>query len=363
MKKVINFESSKNRNAVLRAIQQLYPEDRYPKNIFPDLATVLMHHFLKQIKEHPNEQALYQDSDNPEPIESLAQERLSFRILLEQFPQTVVLMYRTCIKKFVQYKHPHNDEWEDLFQEVMTRLISDKIHRIREKFDFSYISDANNEEGIKKSSFTSYFMVTVRNIYMDIVRERNVRPLTRGGVLSLEDTDEIYEEKNMLNQLVIDEEFKKLRMLLMLYYRSQPRIELFLKLKCRLPLDHLEIQRCFPQCNDEDIHILTQDFKGIRDKKMFDTVVPIFNRNEGRENKSDTLRKWISIKVDEMVAHLNKTHPSNVYTGKNILDFFTLYFERIQNPGKESPLPEASFTQTLIQPEGTAGGNQWKQRI
>ncbi|UCH92532.1 MAG: hypothetical protein JSV88_19860, partial [Candidatus Aminicenantes bacterium] len=58
-------------------------------------------------------------------------------------------------------------------------------------------------------------------------------------------------------------------------------------------------------------------------------------------NKSDTLRKWVSIKVDEITAHLNRTHGCDVYNSKNFVDFVTLYYERfnvnetkaIGNPG------------------------------
>lgn len=331
-----DFKANRNRSIVLRFIcHQLYPETEFPKNLFPDLPSVLFDCFTEAIRSRGDLLEVYQHSTEKARIETLAREILVFRNLLENFPQTVVLMYRTYIKKFIKYRHPNTDEWEDIFQEVITRLISGKIYRIREKFDFSYNSGSQNSEGgeekvygKKISFFTSYLMVTVRNIYMDIIRERRVRPLTAGELQPMDDSIDIYEDKQMLSKLVIDEEFQRFQTILALYYKSRPRLELCLKLKCRIPLNKNDIHQCFPGCSSEELNTLEQDFTGLRDKKLFDIVTPVFNRNESTENKSDTLRKWVSIKVDEITAHLNQTHGCQVYNSKNFVDFVSLYYQR-----------------------------------
>jgi hypothetical protein len=203
-------------------------------------------------------------------------------------------------------------------------------------------SAEDDGNGKKISFFTSYLMVTVRNIYMDIIRERKVRPLTSGEFQSMDETIDVYEDKQMLSRLVINEEFQRFRTLLALYYKSRARLELCLKLKCRVPLTENDIHQCFPRCSWDEFKTLDQDFKGLRDKKLFDIVAPVFNRNERTENKSDTLRKWVSIKVDEITAHLNQSHGCEVYNVKNFVDFVSLYYERnnvnhvkaIRNPGQ-----------------------------
>jgi DNA-directed RNA polymerase specialized sigma24 family protein len=352
MKGIIRFDfkANKNRSIVLRLIrQQLYPDKEFPKNLFPDLASVLFNCFIDVVQSREDLQKVYRQSMETARLEKLVHDILVFKNLLENHPQTVVLMYRTYIKKFIRYRHPHTDEWEDIFQEVMTRLISGKIYRIREKFDFSYqyqdsASPTDYDPGKEKkvSFFTSYLMVTVRNIYMDIIRERKVRPLTSGEFQTMDETIDVYEDKQMWSKLVINEEFQRFRTVLALYYKSRPRLELCLKLKCRVPLTERDIHLCFPRCSRGDFETLEQDFKTVRDKKMFDIVVPIFNRNERTENKSDTLRKWVSTKVDEITAHLNHTHGCEVYNSKNFVDFVSLYYQRnnddqiksTRNPGQ-----------------------------
>ena len=334
-----DFRGSRNRNVVLQLIaDELYPVKEFPRNLFPDLPAVLFKRFTEVLHTRKDLRESYQHTTDKEPIETMARDILVFRNLLDSSPQTVVLLYRTYIKKFIKYKHNNADEWEDIFQEVITRLIAGKIQRIREKFDFSY----QYRDFSQKSFFTSYLMVSVRNIYMDILRERRVRPLTSGEIQPMDESIDIYEDEHMLDRLVIDEEFHKLETVLSLYYKSRPRLELCLKLKCRVPLTGTDIRECFPSCSPVDVKILDQDFKNTKDKKLFDTVVPVFNRYEGTENKSDTLRKWVSIKVDEVTSHLNHTHGIDVYNSKNVVDFITLYYERFNlvetgakgNPGQ-----------------------------
>ncbi len=65
----------------------------------------------------------------------------------------------------------------------------------------------------------------------------------------------------------------------------------------------------------------------MKDKTVFDTVTPVLNKYEGIGNQGDTIRKWISVKVDEIASHLNRTHQFSVYTSKNLVDFITLYYE------------------------------------
>ncbi|MCP4221027.1 MAG: hypothetical protein GY765_40735 [bacterium] len=130
----------------------------------------------------------------------------------------------------------------------------------------------------------------------------------------------------MLNKMVINEELARLQTILILYYKTRSKLELCLKLKYRLPVTRQDISGCFPDCSDEFINILTSDYKLIRDKQLFENILAVFNHYEGRGNKSDTLRKWINVKVDEIIGHLNRSHNCTVYDNKNFADFIALYY-------------------------------------
>jgi hypothetical protein len=304
-KKKKDSDSKENRDIVTETITQLYPEDTFPKKIFPDLRLILYDFFIKTVH-------------SKEDLRESAIRILSFRNLLNEHPQTIVLLYRRCIEKFIYYKHGKVDEREDILQEVITRLMEDKIYKIRARYDFN----------LKKlSTFTSYLMVTIRNIYIDIIRERNIRPLTAG---ELQPVDKLFngdDSERMMNKLLIEEELLKLHTIMKLYYRSRPKLELCLKLKFRIPLGKEDTDRCFPKCSAVEAETLTQDFKLVKDKTMFEKIIGIFNTHEDKQSKSDTVRKWIFLKIDEIISHLNRTHGAGVYNRKNVGELVFLYYQ------------------------------------
>ncbi len=307
-------------------IKELYPAEKYPKNLFPDIHLLLFNLFLEAAKTRRDLPELYRQykktaapgSKKKQKWAAAGEEILGFKNLLINHPRTVVMMYRKYIERFIFYKHGSQDEREDVFQEVITRLIEDKIYKIREKYDFKTKNF---------STFTSYLLVTVRNIYIDIIRERNIRPLTAG---ELEPADNLFDgDKNgdMMNKLLIDEELLKLRTIIKMYYRIRPKLELCLKLKYRIPVEKDDTRSCFPNCSRTDEETLTRDFKRVKDKTMFENVVGVFNLHEGRHSQSDTIRKWVFVKIDEIVSHLNRTHNAVVYNRKNVGELVLLYYQ------------------------------------
>lgn len=312
---------SNQRQTIMEIItSELYPEETFPAKYFPNIHTLLFNLFIEIIKPQDELWKLYNSGQESIRIKETVRQTLSFRNILKNHPRTVVLIYREYIKKFLIFKNAHADpaEREDIFQEILVRLIEDKIYKIREKYDFNFH---------KISSFTSYFMVTVRNIYIDIIRERNVRPLTAGGVQEIDDVADLHGDKKMIDRLLINEELTKLQTILVLYYKIRARLELCLKFKYRIPVTRQDIEKCFPKCREEDIKTLTQDFTAAKDKRVFEKILSVFNYHEARVNKSDTLRKWVNVKVDEIIMHLNRTHGARIYNNKNFADFVALYYQ------------------------------------
>ncbi len=319
---------SHRRTVMLVLTEELYPEEKFPKKNFPNVHPLLMEHFTDAIKDDKKLWNHYSSGKDTESFKQIVRETLDFPVLLQKSPQVVVLMYQKYIGRFISFKHNRQDELDDILQEVITRLIEDKIYKIRDKYDFNFK---------KISTFTSYLMVTVRNIYIDIMRERKVRPLTGGEVQELEEVPDLTGEKMIINRLLLRDELAKLKTILVMYYKTRPRLELCLKLKYRLPVSSFDVKSCFPQCTEDDVGTLTQDFKRIRDKRLFEHILTVFNQHEGRDNKSDTLRKWVNVKVDEIISHLNRTHGHNAYNSKNFADFVSFYFDD-HLPGDNGPL-------------------------
>jgi hypothetical protein len=297
---------------------QLYPANVFPRTLFPDLDQILLKHFTDFLKANTNRRNSFQLSRNDEELKEMINDILCFESILGDYPQIIILIYRRLISRYIYSKHMIFHEREDILQEVITRLLSNKMGKIQELYDFKFK---------KNPSFTSYFMVTVRNIYIDIIREGKNKMLS---TVNLDDIRQPLPETNLeftSNKLFIEEELTKLYFIFRMYYKSQPKIELCLKIKFRIPMTPDDILKYFPHCSADDINQLSQDFRFKKDKRVFESIIGIFNRNEGKQNKSDTLRKWITVKIDEIILHLNRTHNDQVYNQKNIPDLVNLYYQ------------------------------------
>ncbi len=295
-------------------IDHLYPVERFSRSMFPDIYEVLRDLFFRrfQVPAHSGGAA---DEDI---VRDQALRILDFKNLLADNPHTVVLLYRYSIEKFIKMKYSLREEAEDMVQEVLARLLNKKMDRIREKYDFNYQ---------EMPSFKSYLMVTVRNICIDIIRERNARLLTAGGLEPIDDIMDAQGHKDVSRRLLIEEELSFFGTLLDMYFQVKPKLELCLKLKFRAQVQRDVLLRDFPGLDDNSIAVLTADYRLVKDKKMFARVNDVFNQLEQKKKKSDSLRKWIDVKVDELLAHLNNSHRAPLYDVEKFADLVRFYYQ------------------------------------
>jgi len=310
MAKRIDFPGStisdQNRAILSEVIDGLlYPPAIYNRSLFPDLHECLTHHFLTEIRSRPARWKLFKDVGKRSAIAKLATEVLAPQRLLERHPEMIVLIHRRCIERFVAYKHHYAGERTDIVQEIIARLLERTMHKIRERFDFRHGP---------APSLTSYLLVCVRNLYMDLLREAKSRDMR--GTESLDSGMRCVVERGAtpFETLAMEEESEKLDAILALYDRSRKKVELSLKIKFRLRITEMEALRCFPGLAAEELAVLTRDFTQTTDQQVFSIIVPVFNRHEEKTNASDSLRKWIHIKAEEIVAHLNRLHAAEVYS-------------------------------------------------
>jgi hypothetical protein len=146
----------------------------------------------------------------------------------------------------------------------------------------------------------------------------------------LEDIRElgIGEDSPPIGRLIVEEELLKLHAILKMFYRSTAKIEVCLKLKYRIRLSRQDILRSFPGCTEDEIEILSASYQRWRDRTIFKEIVNVFNRLQGKSNQGDTLRKWLDLKIDEIIGQLNRTHGRQVYNSKNFGDLLILYYQR-----------------------------------
>lgn len=296
--------------------QDLYPQDLYPRHLFPGLESVLRGLFQDEWDRNPGFRSGLAAADEARAAEMIAA-ALGLPAVLVCHPRVLVTIYQPLITGFIQRLHRRREESQDIVQEILTRLLAGKLAKIQRNFDANFK---------QTPSFTSYFMVCVRNMYVDIVRE--------GGNLLMKRDDvplRVLEREPIGRQACptafLDEEFAKLRIILQLHPASQARIVLCLKLKCRCAVTDADIRHCFPSCSADDLLRLRADFRHMKDRDMYRAIVGVFNRNEPRPVQADTLRKWVESKTNLLITHMNRLHQAVVYDSENVMDLLALFFK------------------------------------
>ncbi len=302
----------KRSNQIKKIIdERLYPPDKFPRSLFPDLVQILTDLCKKK------------GVGTSGRLEETVIKYVSLKSLLYKEPGTLTVIYRNLIRRYVNKKHSEKNEIEEIVQEIIMRLLNSKIKGIRTHFDFGNPSFP---------TFTSYFMVTVRNTYIDIVRRESKRKKIFDNNMEIEN---FKDSKNSLtiNSLIIEEEINKLNIIMKLYHRSFPKLNLALKVKYRIAIDDSDIIACFPNCSKSDMNLL-RNVTGFFLKKKMERVALIFNKYEGKSNNPDSFRKWTSIKLEEIKRHMNNIHPESPYNNATISDLIVLFYKWRERDGE-----------------------------
>lgn len=303
--------------------RKLYPCEKFPRTLFPNLVSILTELFHKYEKANKSENG---EKEIPcsEDFEKKISQTISLGALLNNEPGTLALIYKDLIFKFIFKRHANKDDVEEIVQEIITRFLHNKIDAIRRRFNF---------DDPELPTFTSYFMVTVRNIYIDIIRKE-----TRGNKF-VENEMEVEKlsdnrKRDMLNTLILEEEFKKFNALIKLYHRTGPKLNLTLKIKYNIPIEDTDILSCFPDCSEDEMDLfIDKSGNDIKNRRSMERIVPIFNKYEGKSNNPDTLRKWISTNLEEIKRQMNKIHSESPYNNSTISDLIILYYKWQKHQG------------------------------
>jgi len=290
-------------------IRILYPEDRFPVEYYPNLISVLTDSFVAQTKSVPQ---------NGGDIHAEFSRTCSLRSLLKNDPGALVLLYSHMIYVFVHRYCFSYDDREDVYQEILTRLLQDKVEKIRINYDFA----ARGERG-----FSSYFMAVVRNVFMDMVKHNKTH---KERMISDPEMDKRHSSAlpvEWTDKTTLQKEFNKIDFILKLLGEKRSRVELLIKLKYRVPLTHEDIHKCFPDCNKDEIAIFMEDYRALKDKQLWEKVEPIIIEQDGKNNQPGALRRWVNLKINEILEILNRSHNNHVYDDGVLEILMHLYYK------------------------------------
>ena len=234
--------------------------------------------------------------------------------LLHKNPNALVLKYqetvRIIVKKFILSGIISRADFEDAVQEALSEVLT-KIPTMQKQYN-------------GMSLFKTYFSVIVRNSCM-----REFAKARRKNIVHQAEIPDDGETDTVDKKISLEEEIRRFKTVITLYYKQRPKLLLCLKLHYRIPLNAEDIRRWNPDCSSSDHAKLIENFGSNFDAKdyaeIFRIITPIMNRHENKNNSPDAVRKWIDSKIDEIIDLMNGVCKRTNYddeTLKTLVDDF-----------------------------------------
>ncbi len=238
--------------------------------------------------------------------------------LLNSRPERLILKHsdavRIIVKKYISLGMFRPSEYEDVVQSVLESLL-EKIPAMRSQYNGSVL-------------FVTYLSSIVKNICLGLHKTstRRVHTVPLYEIASSDHTPD-HEVR------VVDDAVKRLRTILVLYDRKLPKVLLALKLHYRLPITEGDLQSWYPDANNRDrttiLRAFGKYFEHVRDPELFRRVTPILNRLEEKSNQPDSLRRFITVTIGDILRLLNGTPARYAYDEDSLSVLVEHYFFRI----------------------------------
>ncbi len=245
-----------------------------------------------------------------------------FRLLMEN-PHKFIEVNQRLIKgmaRFFQLKgYIREQEVDDLVQSINEKLLTDRIQKMQLQYNSSV-------------KLHVYFSKIVYNLCRELLRakrkEENIRP----------DTDFVEQAAKtnpaVLTNLIIDDELKRLNIILRTYFKDRAKLGINLKILCRIPLEGEDIKRyCLDLTSKEVQQILNhlhQDYVKLNNKEVYERFKLLFNRCEHKTSSADSIRKWVEARITKILHLMNERmdqRTSAQYTKETLIILLHKYFE------------------------------------
>jgi hypothetical protein len=230
-------------------------------------------------------------------------------------PDAMVEQLQPVIKDAVNYHiykgYFHADVRDDIIQDISLRFL-ERGTDILKQFK-------------GHSALKTYIKAVIFNFCGDLYRSKRYK---KEGHENIEMAADLTEQS--IPKKVLDDEYRKLTLLLEMYGKKKSRLILCLKLTYKLPVSRFDIRNYDLEVTKEEtetILALTDPSKvNIKDKQIFEALNMVFNRIENKTNSIDSLRKWVDLKTDEMIHFMNGEPPFASYTREALQILIEKYF-------------------------------------
>jgi DNA-directed RNA polymerase specialized sigma24 family protein len=240
-------------------------------------------------------------------------------------------VFELIVRRYACCGYYHFGHCEEMLQHVNERVFT-KIDRIVEQFD-------------KKVLVRTYLSAICRKIIMEQVRSNRRRDKLLIEYMVAEE-----EPPPLVCPIdyVIVEEFRRLDRVLLLFGEKKSKLWLLLKLQFRVHVDLKDFQALNENAAEtitDDLLRALNDNLYLKDREIYQLVFPFFLRFEQRLSHPDSLRKWYSLKLAEVITLMNGIPARAAYTEDTLQILIEKYCDLVAS-GDYSPVSPEEQTKS-----------------
>lgn len=242
--------------------------------------------------------------------------------LLLHEPQALVAHYQSIINivvsKFISRGFFTVEEKMDIVQNINETLLERKIFNIQRNYNGSVL-------------LSTYFSKVIYNHCLEIARGRKNKR-SYGAETLLENVSDT--SLSAVNKLVLEDEVNRLSAILCGVLRCSFRLWIALKLFARIRLtkeDFLEVSVKETSTYNSFKKQFFVDYDALNDKSVYQAAIPLLNHITGKNTDADSMRKWMNMQIDKIIALQNGEPPRAQHNRETIRLLLQKYFETAGN--------------------------------
>jgi hypothetical protein len=178
----------------------------------------------------------------------------------------------------------------------------------------------------QKSLLRTYLGAIIRNICNEIIRNKQKSNFILFD--KIEVVDETIEKSK--NSLIFEEEMIRLRKIIGAYYKNKDKLILCLKIKYKMFIEIEDFRKFNKNITQEEFETFLKDiqsYDNCPESKIFQALTFILNKYENKGSTPDSIRKWVTDKIIEIIDLLNGSPPSSKYDKETV----QILFEKCYN--------------------------------
>jgi RNA polymerase sigma factor (sigma-70 family) len=235
---------------------------------------------------------------------------------IEEHQKTITFI----VNKFVASGFFNHGDRDEIIQFINEKLLAERIAKMQKQYKANYF-------------VVTYLSKIIHNLCLEYSRKQ--RTSLREEISADISRLEIADNDSTVSNLLIEEESQRLDTILKMYHKHGKRIEVILKIFFAIGICREDLLQLYPNARERDINTVlnkcnpVSDLDAKTDRELYETVTQFINTYEKKQNTPDALRKWMNVKITEIIELLNGNPKTANYDKETLKILFQFRYKNL----------------------------------